>query len=188
LFQFRISGFYFFTNPIEEIISYQVIVTDSDVFSIYSISYFCLNYLFFLLLNTILEVVIVRRLHTESAEKNNRLEEMNQMDARTRRKLEMDSKKELRSIVMVVVNSLTNFFLRLPEMLVFISSQKDVLGSFSGINFFWQSNSDDLSNLKSFLVDVSYFTFIHSLTTNGCMYYLFNTKFKQKSQWWSNVK
>jgi hypothetical protein len=70
----------------------------------------------FLLINTAIEALIVRRLHRKLIEKRNRMEHMNSstgrngsLSMRAKRKLEMDGKREHRAITMAVANSLINY-------------------------------------------------------------------------------
>jgi hypothetical protein len=107
------------------------------------------------------------------------------MREREKKKLEQDSKRELRAIVMVISNSLLNFCLRLPEILVFISS----------LTFYFIESEDvdtqnnQSANFNSQLVDISYLTFILTFSTNvAIFFFLFNTKLKQAFKLWSNVK
>jgi hypothetical protein len=98
-----------------------------------------------------------------------------------RRKIEQDGKKETRVIVMVVANSVVNFILRVPEILVFISSDS-IYNSFGDSYFI-------IGKLSSVLVSISYLFYILTFTINVVIYYLFNVKFKQLFVWWkSNVK
>ncbi len=80
---------------------------------------------------------------------------------------------------MVISNSVVNFCLRLPEILVFISSTSSI---FKNNAVHTVSNDgkdlDKTGNFNSLLVDFSDLTFIMTFSTNFGMYYLFNTKFK----------
>jgi hypothetical protein len=123
---------------------------------------------------------------------------------RTRRTLDQDSKKELRAIVMVISNSVLNFLLRFPEILVFISSMSNyfkglILSTNNIADYSTTTNhiyngdnnssfSSDVAYFNSLLVDVSNLTFILTFSTNVTMFFLFNTKFKQAFKLWSNVK
>ncbi len=141
--------------------SYPAIIEDNAYFSVYLCAYTFLNFVVFLLFNTIVKVTILRKLQKELLEKRKRLEQMNQIDTRTKRKLEMDNEKELRALTMVVTNSFLNFFLRLPEILVFISSTNSIF------NILAIANLDrNLTNFDALLVDVSYLIFILTFITN----------------------
>jgi hypothetical protein len=167
-------------------ITYPVLNKESSFFPIYSILYFVLNYLLVIILNTLVEVIIVIKLHKELQEKRKRAEQRsNQIDARTRRNLEMDHKKEQRAIIMVVVNGLVNFLLRLPEIFIFLTTGDLIFTTdFNDIEFYIAK----FNSFDSLFVDVSYLTFILTFTTNVLIYYLFNTKFKQAFKVFSNVK
>jgi hypothetical protein len=149
IFQYQISGYNAISDPFynsnylyTDFYSYPFIASGAfNFFSIYSILYLIVNFFVFLILNTTVEIVIVRKLQKELLEKRKRLEQLNQMDMGTRKKLEMYSKKELRAIVMVIMNSLINFFLRLPEILVFISSSNYIMKNFNaGPSVYGSSN------------------------------------------------
>jgi hypothetical protein len=106
----------------------------SSAFYIYLFAYFLTNYLLFFIVNTGVEVTLVRKLHSELADKKKRLDDMNQksdpnadtpptavaapvLSFRKRRKKEMEDRTEQRAIIMVVFNALINFFFRLPELI-----------------------------------------------------------------------
>ncbi len=190
-FQFKISCFNIISNPqyIYKLDSYSYpSIINNISFSVYSFLYFVVNFILFLVFNTTVAVILVRKVQKELSDKRKRLEQINQIvNMRTRRKLEMDSKKDLRAIVMVIANSLVNFFLRLPEILIFISSTAYDFKTHIKYNFTYYVQPE-VKKVESFLVDVAYLTFICTFSTNVAMFYLFNTKFKQSFKLWSNVK
>jgi hypothetical protein len=164
--------------------TYPGINSEDLTFAIYSLLYFIGNYLVFLFVNTTIEVIIVRKLHQELLEKRRKMTQNGaQLSMATKRKLEKDSKKEQRAILMVVMNSLINFFLRLSEIFIFLSSSKNTSSDNVVFEFF-----DSIPEFKYAIVDLSYLTFITTFSTNVYMYYLFNTNFKQAFKLWSNVK
>jgi hypothetical protein len=89
--------------------------------------------------NTFVEVVLVRKLHTELVDKKARLEKLTAntretssaqpMSFRKKRKLDIEERTEQRAIIMVVINALLNFFLRLPELFVIFSFSYNFQGS-----------------------------------------------------------
>ena len=200
IFQFKISGFNSISDPhntkylpsynMQYDYAYPIVVNANTALSAYLCFYFVINFVTFFIINTTVEVNIVRRLRKELAEKKLRMEQMNQVvSMRTRRTLDQDSKKELRAIVMVISNSVLNFFLRFPEILVFLSSMsnyfKDLEDTKNIHNHYFSSDGDYFNSL---LVDVSNLTFILTFSTNVAMFFLFNTKFKQAFKLRSNVK
>jgi hypothetical protein len=190
---------YYFTYDI-----YPSIVVNNLAFRVYSIVYFFVNFVVFFLINTCIEVSIVRKLRHEIAEKRIKAEEdishmtrnnpsgsavVNKVIKSKRKRIEQDAKKETRAIVMVIVNSGLNFALRLPEILVFLSSSVSVttalMGTFVGegmLNFF----SYFLNDVETMLVSLSYFMYILTFTTNVVIFYLFNTKFKHLFMFWTS--
>jgi hypothetical protein len=100
---------------------------DTHYADIWKLIYFLVNFFIFLLLNIRIEVIIVRRLHKELADKRTRAGHMTNsinsngnLSMRAKRKLEMDGKKEQKAITMVVSNSLINFILRFSEIFLFL--------------------------------------------------------------------
>jgi hypothetical protein len=81
-----------------------------------------------------------------------------QNDTSSRRNLEKDNKTEKKAVTMVVVNSLINFVLRLPEIFTFMTLSIDSLKSLTfdkDSSVFIETNF-----LGSLLLDLSYFMFI----------------------------
>jgi hypothetical protein len=116
---------------------YPVIVIFNFSFHIYAIVYFIINFVLFLVINTWIEFSLLRNLRKEIGEKREKLEKeivlsqsknfsnldvINNVNIGKQKKIEQDSKKETRAIVMVITNSGLNFVLRFPEIFVFISS------------------------------------------------------------------
>jgi hypothetical protein len=77
----------------------------------------------------------------------------------------------------LVANSVVNFFLRLPEIFIFLSASVKIILLYNCPQ-----------SWESFILDIFYFSYILTFSTNVAMYYLFNTKFKQAFAFWSNVK
>jgi hypothetical protein len=108
---------------------------------IYSIVYFVINFLFFFILNTAVEVKIVRRMHKELKDKRERMAKMSDSKApisssalteeksqsnENKKKLEAeeeDSKKERKVIKMVVFNGVLNIVLRAPDIFFWIENK-----------------------------------------------------------------
>jgi hypothetical protein len=158
--------------------------------SIYLLIYFLINFVIFFIVNTSIEIILVRQLRKELHDKKTRHEEMQMtstdtraaapLSFRKRRKQEVEGRVEERAIIMVVINALISFFLRLPELFFVFSASK----YFSGLKFFLS-----FSNIvPTFIPDLAYFTYILTFTTNFIIYYLFNQKFKQTFSKWTHVK
>jgi hypothetical protein len=168
----------------------------------FSIVYFVINFCFFFIFNTALEVKIVRRLHKELKEKRERLSKMNasklsysftsqspnisQTEDDDKKREEEDRKKERRIIIMVVINSVLNFFLRAPDLLFWMENIQ-----------IWQAVFPDYTINKigqlvpgflSFITDISYLAFILTLSTNFFIFYGFNRKFNEAVVLFSNVQ
>jgi hypothetical protein len=150
--------------------------------------YFFTNFGVFLVINITVEVIIVWRLRRETAEKRQRIVHMNvrtfaHVSFRTKRKLEMDSKKEQRAITMVVANSVIDFVLRSQQIIVFLNSLYSLFPQNVIFTFF---------NSAGFLPDcftsLSYLSYILTFSTNVLIYILFNQKFKQAFSFWSHVE
>jgi hypothetical protein len=160
----------------------------SETLDIYLLVYFLINYVVFFAVNTGVEVLLVRRLRAELANKKQRLEDMQMTTVRSdsigvnstplvvsfrrMRKQEIEAKTEQRAIIMVVVNATLNFSLRLPELLFLFSLKLirskalfSVLDTFPFLKFFW--------------TDLTFFFYILALSTNFLVYFLFNQKFKR---------
>jgi Fe2+ transport system protein B len=141
----------------------------------------------FFILNTAVEVALVRKLHAALKEKKRRVEEMEmrshveearvslmaRMSFRKLRKQEMEAKSEQRAIIMVIINAFINFFLRLPELFFLFSVSKNFFGDKQLMHVF-----DTFPALKFFWIDLAYFCYILTFATNFLIYYLFNQKFK----------
>jgi hypothetical protein len=139
IFQYRINyswgpvNYDFINNQMKDF--YPAIVSDNVSLGAYILFYFVLNFGVFFLVNTWTEVRLVRKLHNELTIKRNKVAEeieltsmhnsahsavVNKMLKAKQKKIEHDSKKEQRAIIMVISNSVINFILRLPEIFVFI--------------------------------------------------------------------
>jgi hypothetical protein len=136
------------------------------------------------------EVSLVKKIRHEIAEKRMKAQEemrnlnmshsalstvVNQVLRAKQKKIEQDAKKETRAIVMVVLNSFFNFWLRLPEILVFVLSSNSIFQS-SDFSLLLFKKIPDFSNI---MVSVSFLAYILTFSTNVLIYYFFNTKFKQ---------
>jgi hypothetical protein len=170
----------------------------------YSIVYFVLNFGVFFVLNTTIEVNIVRRMHKELKEKRERLAQMDnvenfsplnlhsfspkvnvQSDNQKKRKEEED-KKERRVVKMVILNSVFNFVLRAPDVL-FLTENQNIMSIFLPSDFIFQlyKLSEFPPGLLSFIVDIGYLTYILTFSSNFFIFYKFNSKFKGAVAFWS---
>jgi hypothetical protein len=174
----------------------------SYAFSLYTIVYFLVNFVLFLAVNTGVEVALVVRMRKEMRAKRQRMANMHAAAAaadpatvteaanRPKSKQETeDGKKERRVIIMVVLNSLFNFLLRSPDILVLLES--------SSFYFFFLGSAGVSSGtllsqvapgLLNFLLDLGYFTYILTFTSNFFIYYFFNSKFKECVVFFSKSK
>jgi hypothetical protein len=169
---------------------------------IYSIAYFVINFGVFFILNTGLEIKLVRRMQKELKEKRERLAAINtangafssfetttafatapyasvevvNLRAIGTNKEENDLKKERKLIKMVIINGILNFALRMPDMLFWLE-YKTVYQSFPDYVLFCISSY--VPGFVSFILDVSYLTYIFTFTTNFVIFYNFNLKFKE---------
>jgi hypothetical protein len=108
----------------------------------YSIIYFIINFGGFFLLNTGIEIKIVRRMHIELKEKRERIAKMNATNSsvsnsvraikvasssetlnENKKREAEDAKKERRVIKMVILNGILNFILRAPDMLFWLENK-----------------------------------------------------------------
>jgi hypothetical protein len=199
IFQYKLNsgGFYLPNNYYLYIdLAYPSIIEETLSVSVYFLLYVIVDYIGFFIINTLVEVTMVKKLHFELEEKRKRLEKMDEnengshkntstdpISFRKRRKHEIEEKTEQRAILMVVINALINFFFRLPE-LFFIYS---VSCQFFGLSF-WTDILRSFQNLSQLTVDLTYFFYILTFSTNFLIYYLFNLKFKQTFADWTHVK
>jgi hypothetical protein len=168
--------------------------------SIYLFVYFLISFLTFFIVNTGVEVTLIRKLHSELADKKKRLDDMEKANKpqveetsppkpsiapvvsfRKRRKQQMEETTEQRTVLMVVLNALINFFLRLPELCIPFSVSEDLFGmSWSFVNL--------IPSFPAFMADVAYFFYILTFTSTFIVYYLFNMKFKQSFSEYTHAK
>jgi hypothetical protein len=152
-----------------------------NFFTPFSLAYFCVEFGLFFFLNTAIEISILRKFHKELREKKRKIQEMQQASPNQIKKLESDKKKEQRAITMVAVNSLVNFVFRCPEVFI-VTTNLDIFspnGSFTqSMRFF--------PNFGYLLVNVSYFLYILTFSTNVWIYYKFNETFRKAFRFRSN--
>jgi hypothetical protein len=159
---------------------------------IFSIVYFCINFGIFFILNTGLEVKIVRRMQKELREKRERLAKMNapesaaktvsvgdepylQTCSEVKKREQEDLKKERKVIKMVVLNGIFNFVLRAPEMVFWIENSN----SWS-ILFEMADNVNGIFSFPSVLnliADIGYFAYILTFISKFLIFYNFNKNF-----------
>jgi hypothetical protein len=182
-----------------------------QAYFIYSIVYFVINFGLFFILNTGLEVKIVRRMHKELREKRERLAKMNENKLSNttltapskasktdeeKKKEDEDGKKERKVIQMVVINGILNFILRAPDVLFFMQNEnvwssvyKSQLYLRKKLRFLGAWNPNEyLPGILSFIVDIGYFTYFLSFSANFIIFYYFNTKFKEAVVFWASSK
>jgi hypothetical protein len=157
---------------------------------IYSIVYFCINFGVFFILNTGMEVNIVRHMHKELKEKRKRLAKMNfyksavqtgsvgtetklKTDLEDKKREEEDNEKKRMVIIMVILNGILNFILRAPEMFFWIENYKSWQVLFgTDVNF-------SFPGFLNLLADVSYLAYILTFSSNFYIFYKFNKNFKE---------
>jgi hypothetical protein len=153
-----------------------------QTFFYYTVVYFVINCAVFFVVNTSIEVKIVRRLHKEIKEKRARIAQMNHKTSSStaatlstnqqdNRKIEEDEKKERRVIKMVIVNGTFNFFLRLPDIFVLFENES--------VWRLFDNNLTFVAGLFNLFDDIGYFTYILTFSTNFLVFYNFNSKFKE---------
>jgi hypothetical protein len=192
LFQQRneLNGrYYFYINDFSD--SDYPLANQKTAYFIYSIVYFCINFGVFFILNTSLEVKIVRRMQKELKEKRKRLAKMNapkyavetgsvgnekisQTDLEEKQREEEDSKRERKVIKMVVLNGIFNFILRAPEMVFWIENSN------SWPILFELTDKPMVISFPGFLnliADIGYFAYILTFSLNFFIFYKYNKNF-----------
>jgi hypothetical protein len=135
------------------------------------------------LLSNLRKEIVIKRAKldkeiTQSKSKNlSRLVAIDKMNKLKEKKIDQDKKKETRAIAMVVTNSILNFVLRFPEILILISSNSDFL------QFIFNAGSMSV-DISANLVSFSYFAYILIFSLNVVVYYTFNPKFKKLFIFW----
>jgi hypothetical protein len=167
----------------------------------FSVAYFAINFGVFFILNTGIEIKIVRRMHKELQDKRERFTKMNvpkssssplttvSAEAENLSKLgedkkreKEDGKKEQRVIKMVIINCIFNFLLRAPEMLFWIENTNAELVLFPSGSLFGTSNGQYIQYMPgflSFIADIGYFAYIVTFSSNFFVFYTFNKNFKE---------
>jgi hypothetical protein len=178
-FQYELHGgdlyTFYSSNYVYVYPSYPAVEFSSTALDVYLIFYFMINFLVFVVVNTSVEVVLVRKLHTELADKKARLKKMaahsrkssapESLSFRKKRKLDMEERTEQRAIIMVVINALLNFFLRLPELFVIFSLSYDPFGF-----TFLETLIEAFPNTRTFVTDLTYFFYTFLLSRPTFLY------------------
>jgi hypothetical protein len=141
------------------------------------------------------EVALIRRLQAELTSKKKRLMGMEKKDTdascpsrqstvpvlsfRKKRRQQIEETTEQRTVLMVVLNALINFFFRIPELLLPISVAQDI---------FYLSFVCIFTSFSAFLTDLAFLFYILTFSTNFLVYYLFNMKFKQSFSEFTHAK
>jgi hypothetical protein len=166
-----------------------------QLYFIYSIVYFVINFGVFFVLNTAVEVKIVRRMHKELKEKRERMEKLNTSKASSislalaeevntskadedKKKAEFeDTKKERKVINMVVLNGVINFIFRAPDILFWMENKSLISDIFNkgGPKY----NTEFVTGILNLIADIGYLTYIITFTTNFVIFYNFNKNFKE---------
>jgi hypothetical protein len=181
---------------------------------IYSIVYFLINFGVLFILNTGIEIKLVRRMHKELTEKRERLAKMSASakassssavtatvsasktldtaeQEKNKKDEEEDERKERRVIKMVVFNGVFNFFLRAPECVSWMENENvwtSVFNVFSAQNV-WNGTNYYMPGILNLIADIGYFSYILTFTTNFFIYYKFNNKFNEAVVFfWTSTK
>jgi hypothetical protein len=197
---YQISNFY--NNLNDNSYSDYPQASQSVSYFIYSIFYFLINFGFFFLLNTSIEVKIVRRMHKELKDKRERISKMHtrkvslsavnaasnetsegklSKENEDKVKMEEDFKKERKVIKMVVLNGVFNGVLRAPDMLFWMENQN----MYSSVDV-WVSIGRYMPGFVNFLADIGYLTYILTFTTNFFIFYKFNKNFHEAVVFWNS--
>jgi hypothetical protein len=154
---------------------------ESLLYGIFSMTYFVVNSVLFLVTNTIVEIIMLVKFHRELVEKRHRMEQMEVIDQAMRKKIEQGFLNEKRAIRMVVLNGSLNFLLRVPEISIFLQDSP-LLGYIKRAKYF--TLLDSYPFLLSMLIDLSYLFYICTFSTNFMIYYMFNKRFEQAVHSW----
>jgi ABC-type multidrug transport system fused ATPase/permease subunit len=159
----------------------------SQPYFIFSVLYFFISFGVFFIVNTVIEVKICRRMQKELREKRKRFAKMNarkssilttetltkSLSDEEMKKEEEDRNKERLVIKMVAINGLLNFILRAPDLLFWLENSR-----VSSMAFDATVLEQYMPGVLNFIVDIGYFTYIVTFTTNFVIFYKFNKKFK----------
>jgi hypothetical protein len=162
----------------------------SRAVSWYLLAYFLVNFVLFFVINTSVEVILVMKLHKEMEQKKKKNLTFKRdksvkaatttlISFRKKRKQDIEEGAERRAIVMVAVNAVLNFVLRLPELFSVFSISNSLVG--------W-AFIDAFPTIPILMTDIAYFLYILTFTTTFLIYYLFNLKFKQSFAEYTHAK
>jgi hypothetical protein len=159
-----------------------------------------INFGVFFLLNTGIEVKLVRRMHKELQEKRDKLTKMNadklcaSADAslsadlilQERKREEEDIKRERKVIKMVIFNGFLNFILRASDVLFWIenTSVRAIL-KIDSLNTNIKLYAPGFFNL---IADIGFFTYLCTFSTIFFIFYKFNKNFKEAVQFFWTAK
>jgi hypothetical protein len=175
---------------------YPTIVERNLGLGVYTLLYFIINFVFFFLVNTVVEMSLVLNMRQEIAEKRTKVEAeiqtminnntsesavINKVVKSKLKKVSEDAKKETKVIVMVILNSVINFILRVPEIFVFMSGSSGLIKNNVFADFFMS-----ILYLSNMMVSISYLAYVLTFSTNVAIYYFFNLKFKQAFIFWTS--
>jgi hypothetical protein len=128
------------------------------------------NVTVFWLINTVIEVHTVKKLSVALREKRHRLAGPGLSHEQLVKKIEADCKSDRKAVVMVVINSIVNFILRLPEFFVFLKYTTSITSVSGAIRL-------QLLIYKP-LFDIVETFFIMTFTTNFLVFYKLNRQFR----------
>jgi hypothetical protein len=181
------------------------IANNGQSYFVFSIIYFCINFCVFFLVNTGIEAKLVWRMHKELKDKRERRAAMISEKSSSKevasnsdqkaittdntKKMEEqeDEKKERRVIKMVVINGLLNFILRSPDMLFWMENSTIWVKLFKNVSAL-KTIGFFIPGFLTFIVDIGYFSYILTFTTNFIVFYFFNLKFREAVLLFPNSK
>jgi hypothetical protein len=186
---FRINGYSYSDYPR---------ANQGNAYFVYSIVYFVINFCFFFIVNTGIEVKLVRRMHTELQEKRQRLAKMNdhslsvpvvatatsqlakacQSDEEKKREKE-DVKKERKVIKMVIINGFFNFVLRAPDILFWMENQSVWSALDENYGDVEKTVEQYVPGLLTLIADIGFLTYILTFSTNFFIFYKYKKNFRQ---------
>jgi hypothetical protein len=191
IFQYQLNQNALYRPPQEYISSYYYLFPETSypaivkyanqAFYIYLLLfYFFVNFGIFVIANMIVEVTLVREIIKDLGDKKKETDEAEgsnvlQFSFRQRRNNEIEVKAKYRLILMVVFGIIINLFFRLPEFFFLFATFNQLICVDELAALF----TNYLMSFRYFWIDLVYFCYILTLSTNFLIYFLFDQKFKR---------
>ena len=137
------------------------------VIFVFTVIYDLITYILFCILTLLVDLVTIRKLKQTLKEKS----KMSSVDH-----FKETRKIEVRGLVMIIINGLSNFIFRMPEMLSVV-----IFSLFASKSYMFKRFCNDFQQCLSF-TELSNVFYIFSLSFNLWFYYLFNKNFKKTIQ------